>query len=171
MQDPNTYWDLYRQAQEGTVVVPESITETIRNDYLRAIDTQLGPLLTLRNALTGQEKEHEYVKCHTAGNELGVLDKEQIVSQLVSVMRNNIMELEERNDLESRNNDSDDFFTTSIWSLKAALVEAYNLGREQALAQSKVRTSLDDIIKSADIRVAGPKDALDTAEKKLDIER
>ena len=115
--------------------------------------------------------EHEYVECHVASNELGHLNKEQVAAQLVSVARSNIMELEGHSDLESRNNDSDDFFTTSVWSLKAALIDAYNLGRDQALAQFTEKASLEDRIKSADIRVAGSKNALDISEKKTDIER
>ena len=115
--------------------------------------------------------EHAYVECYAANNELGSLNKEQVVAQLVSVARNNIIELEGHRDLESRNNDSDDFFTTSVWSLKDALIDAYNLGREQAFAQSMEKTSLEDIIKNADIRAAGSKDALSISEKKTDMER
>lgn len=48
---------------------------------------------------------------------------------LVKIAAENISALEGRGDLESRNNDSEDFFETSVWSLKAALVAAYELGK------------------------------------------
>lgn len=34
-----------------------------------------------------------------------------------------------RTDLETKNSDSEDFHDIAVWSLKAALIEAYNLGK------------------------------------------
>ena len=35
-----------------------------------------------------------------------------------------------RTDLETKNSDREDFHDIAVWSLKAALIEAYNLGKE-----------------------------------------
>lgn len=48
---------------------------------------------------------------------------------LAKIAEENISALEGRGDLESRNNDSEDFFETSVWSIKAALIAAYELGK------------------------------------------
>ena len=37
-----------------------------------------------------------------------------------------------REDLENHNSDSEDFLEVSIWGLKAALVKAYELGKQEA---------------------------------------
>lgn len=37
--------------------------------------------------------------------------------------------MKERGGLDTRNNDSEDFIETSVWSLKAALTAAYDAGR------------------------------------------
>ena len=100
--------------------------------------------------------EGSYVECHFVHNELGCLDKNQVVQQLASVAQSNIMELSDRNDLESRNNDSEDFFTTSVWDLKAALLAAYNLGKEQAQVSPAKKTSLDSRIESATSHAVEP---------------
>lgn len=55
--------------------------------------------------------------------------KAKELQRLVQIARENIPELEERPDLEAHNNDSEDFFETSIWSIKDALVAAYELGK------------------------------------------
>ena len=41
--------------------------------------------------------------------------------------------VEERGNLETKNNDHDDFFEVSVWSLKAALKEAYELGKKEGI--------------------------------------
>lgn len=41
----------------------------------------------------------------------------------------NLFAIEERGDLETRNNDEEDFLGVAIWSLKDALIEAYKLGK------------------------------------------
>ena len=35
-----------------------------------------------------------------------------------------------RTDLETKNSDREDFHDIAVWSLKAALIEAYNLGKD-----------------------------------------
>lgn len=55
----------------------------------------------------------------------------QTIDKLAKIAEENIPELEGRGDLESRNNDSEDFFETSVWSIKAALIAAYELGRKE----------------------------------------
>lgn len=50
--------------------------------------------------------------------------------KLVKIAIECIPELEGRQDLEPHNSDSEDFFETSVWSLKAALEAAYQLGKE-----------------------------------------
>ena len=54
------------------------------------------------------------------------------LKKLVKIAEESIPELQGRGDLEARNNDSEDFFETSVWSLKAALIEAYELGKKEA---------------------------------------
>lgn len=51
------------------------------------------------------------------------------LQRIEQIARENIPELEGRPDLEAHNNDSEDFFETSVWSLKDALVAAYELGK------------------------------------------
>ncbi len=50
---------------------------------------------------------------------------------IVKIARENIPELEQRRDLDAHNSDREDFFETSVWSLKAALTAAYELGKKQ----------------------------------------
>ncbi len=54
------------------------------------------------------------------------------MEKLIKIAEENIPALEGRGDLESRNNDGDDFFETAVWSIKAALIEAYELGKKNA---------------------------------------
>ena len=49
--------------------------------------------------------------------------------QLVTIARENIPELAYRTTLEPMGSDEYDFFETSVWSLEAALKEAYELGK------------------------------------------
>ena len=51
------------------------------------------------------------------------------LEKLMEIVHKNIPELENRKDLEARNSDSEDFFETSVWSLRDALIEAYELGK------------------------------------------
>lgn len=51
------------------------------------------------------------------------------LEKLVNIARENIPALEDRPDLEARDNDTDDFFETAVWSLKDALIAAYELGK------------------------------------------
>lgn len=54
------------------------------------------------------------------------------LKKLVKIAEESIPELEGRGDLEARYSDSADFFETSVWSLKAALIAAYELGKKEA---------------------------------------
>ena len=56
-------------------------------------------------------------------------DKE--LQQLVDIAKKHVYAIERRGDLEDRDNDSEDFVETSVWSIKAMLIEAYKLGQEQ----------------------------------------
>ena len=51
------------------------------------------------------------------------------INKLVKIAQENIPALEERPDLEPRNNDTEDFIDVSVWCIKDALVAAYELGR------------------------------------------
>lgn len=53
------------------------------------------------------------------------------LKKLAKIAEKNIPELEGRGDLEARYSDDKDFFETSVWSLKAALIEAYELGKKE----------------------------------------
>jgi len=48
---------------------------------------------------------------------------------LFNIAKEEISGLSDRANFEAHNIDSQDFFETSIWSLKAAMVAAYNLGK------------------------------------------
>lgn len=56
--------------------------------------------------------------------------KNNIDAELVKIAQKNISTLEWRDDLEEHRTDDEDFFETSVWSLKAALLAAYELGRK-----------------------------------------
>ena len=49
---------------------------------------------------------------------------------ITATAKKHIYAIKTRGDLESRNSDSEDFIETSVWSLRAALEEAYRLGKE-----------------------------------------
>ena len=52
------------------------------------------------------------------------------MNQIIKIVHETIPELETREDLERHYWDEEDFFETSVWSLKAALEAAYELGRK-----------------------------------------
>ena len=52
------------------------------------------------------------------------------LKQLIKIAQENIPELENRKDLKQHYSDSEDFFETSVWSLEAALIAAYELGKK-----------------------------------------
>lgn len=54
--------------------------------------------------------------------------------QLIEIAKRNSYSIEERGDLETRNSDSEDFIEMSMWSIKAMLEEAYELGKKAAKA-------------------------------------
>lgn len=56
------------------------------------------------------------------------LKKENL--QLLEIAKKNSYAVENRGDLEKRNNDSEDFLDISVWSLKEMLREAYGLGKQ-----------------------------------------
>ena len=49
---------------------------------------------------------------------------------LLEIAKKHSCAIEERGDLEKRNNDSEDFLEVSVWSLKEMLKEAYELGKQ-----------------------------------------
>ena len=52
------------------------------------------------------------------------------MNQIIKIVHETIPELETRENLERHYWDEEDFFETSVWSLKAALEAAYELGRK-----------------------------------------
>lgn len=52
--------------------------------------------------------------------------------QLVEIAKKNSYSIETRGDLESRDNDEEDFIELSVWSIQAMLEEAYELGRKDS---------------------------------------
>lgn len=50
-------------------------------------------------------------------------------AKLLEIAKKHFYPVEERGNLETRDNDHEDFFEVSVWSLKAALEEAYKLGK------------------------------------------
>ena len=49
--------------------------------------------------------------------------------QITEIAAKHLIAVQERGDLETRRSDSEDFIEVSVWSLKAALEEAYEAGR------------------------------------------
>ena len=54
--------------------------------------------------------------------------------QPLEIAKRNSYSIEERGDLETSNSDSEDFIEMSVWSIKAMLEEAYELGKKAAKA-------------------------------------
>ena len=52
------------------------------------------------------------------------------LNQLVKIAQQCLLSLEDRADLETHWSDSEDFFDASIWGFKAAMIAAYNLGKQ-----------------------------------------
>lgn len=67
------------------------------------------------------------------------------LKKLVKIAQENIPALEERENLEARDNDSDDFFETSVWCLKDALIAAYELGKATASTPLRAPADLNKI--------------------------
>ena len=55
--------------------------------------------------------------------------------KLLKIAMKHFPAVEDRGSLETRNNDSEDFFEISVWSLKAALNEAYRAGLKDGLKE------------------------------------
>ena len=53
--------------------------------------------------------------------------------KLIKIAKKNFYAVEERGNLETRDNDHEDFFEVSVWGLKAALEEAYKAGVKSKL--------------------------------------
>lgn len=57
------------------------------------------------------------------------LQDAEILKELEYIAIKNIPGLEGRQDLDPKNSDSEDFFEISVWSLKDALLAAYEMGK------------------------------------------
>lgn len=51
---------------------------------------------------------------------------------LLKIAKEAFYSIEQRGDLETRNHDAEDFIETSVWSLKEALIQAFEYGKKQA---------------------------------------
>jgi len=51
------------------------------------------------------------------------------LNALVKIAKKNLVYMENRADLESHWSDDEDFLDVAVWELKAALIEAYELGK------------------------------------------
>ena len=51
------------------------------------------------------------------------------LNALLKIAKKNIVPMENRADLESHWSDDEDFLDVAVWELKAALIEAYELGK------------------------------------------
>ena len=58
------------------------------------------------------------------------MKNEELAKELTRIAEKNIFKIRGRGDLESRNTDWQDFINISVWELKDALQEAYELGRQ-----------------------------------------
>lgn len=79
------------------------------------------------------------------------LSKKELES-LLEIAKKHIYPVEARGGLETRNNDSEDFLDVAVWSIKAALEEAYELGKESGQSKRSGRkislTTADGIAES-----------------------
>lgn len=57
------------------------------------------------------------------------------LKKLEAIAREFIPELEGRTDLKAHNNDAEDFFETSVWSLEEALRAAFEYGKKEGAKQ------------------------------------
>lgn len=55
---------------------------------------------------------------------------EKELHQLEDIAKKFMYAIEKRGDLEDRDSDEEDFIETSVFSIKAALIEAYELGKK-----------------------------------------
>ena len=55
----------------------------------------------------------------------------KVQRQLLSIAMKHSCAVRERGDLEPRHSDSEDFLDVAVWSLKAALEDAYELGLKE----------------------------------------
>lgn len=55
------------------------------------------------------------------------------MQNLTKIAMKHIPAIEDRKSLATRDNDHEDFFEVSVWSLKAALVEAYKAGMKEGM--------------------------------------
>lgn len=69
------------------------------------------------------------------------LSKKELES-LVGIAKKYIYPVEARGDLETCDNDSEDFLEVSVWSIRAALEAAYELGKENNQKNGKRKISL-----------------------------
>ncbi|MGT2681429.1 DUF6900 domain-containing protein [Streptococcus porci] len=56
---------------------------------------------------------------------------------LYKIAEKNLLAVEQRGDLETRYNDSEDFLDVAVWTLQKMLEEAYELGKKQGEKQCK----------------------------------
>ena len=55
-----------------------------------------------------------------------------VLAKVVEIAKRYMMGVNARGDLETRHSDGEDFLDVSVWSLRDALVAAYELGRKEA---------------------------------------
>ena len=60
----------------------------------------------------------------------------------MEIAKKHIYPVEARGNLETRDNDSEDFLDVSVWSIKAALEAAYKLGKESSRKNRERKISL-----------------------------
>ena len=65
------------------------------------------------------------------------MSREELLKELTKIAERNHWIIRGRGDLEPRNIEDEDFFETSVWNLKAALLEAYELGRAAAKQENE----------------------------------
>lgn len=63
---------------------------------------------------------------------------------LVEIAKKYMYPVEKRGDLETRDNDKEDFLDVSVWGIKAALEEAYRLGRESGRGERTITLTTAD---------------------------
>lgn len=54
------------------------------------------------------------------------------MKEILEIAKKSMYSVETRGDLETRNNDEEDFIEASVWGIKNALIEAYKLGKRKS---------------------------------------
>lgn len=97
---------------------------------------------------------------------------------LVEIAKKYMYPVEKRGDLETRDNDEEDFLDVSVWGIKAALEEAYRLGKESSRGERSITLTTADGTRESlsnlwyrECDIAAFTDAVEDSETGKELER